>query len=139
MEAKVPLWMAMTPQGLSLTLWAVARLGYVPRAAVLDRLTAACLADMQPHVGSSSGSFWRGARTGASACALDVAQRVWALATLGVHPGAAWVDAATDAFLQAEAEAEAAAVAAAAQRQVRRKSNHEPRGCCGLWIAPGPA
>ncbi|KXZ45649.1 hypothetical protein GPECTOR_52g49 [Gonium pectorale] len=93
---------ALTPQGLSLVLWALARLGFEPRRAVLDALVAACRADMEAAAGAANGAGGErgGGAAAACCCSLDVAQRLWALATLGRHPGAEWLELAVRAFLE---------------------------------------
>ncbi|GIL56679.1 hypothetical protein Vafri_11999 [Volvox africanus] len=91
---------AMTPQGLSLTLWALARLGFQPSQSCLEVLLSACKADMMASVASRPSD----ARATAlvlvlPCCSLDLAQRVWALASLGCHPGEDWLELLLTAFL----------------------------------------
>ncbi|GLC74156.1 hypothetical protein PLESTF_001468000 [Pleodorina starrii] len=98
---------AMTSQGLSLTLWALARLGFQPGPASLEALLSACELDMRAAAVAAAPSAGPGAvarpRVAASrvapCCTLDLAQRAWALATLGCHPGEEWLELLVAAFL----------------------------------------
>ncbi len=89
--------LTMTPQGLSLTLWSLARLGFRPHREPLACLLAACEGDMRAVAGAGPGA--RGGAAGVSCCAQDLSQRVWALATLGLHPGRGWLALAAEALL----------------------------------------
>ncbi|GLI65254.1 hypothetical protein VaNZ11_008741 [Volvox africanus] len=93
---------AMTPQGLSLTLWALARLGFQPSQSCLEVLLGACEADMLASVASAPGPSDARAVVQVlvpPCCSLDLAQRVWALASLGCHPGEDWLELLVTAFL----------------------------------------
>lgn len=89
----VPSSTAMTPQGLSLTLWSLARLGFRPHREPLACLLAACEGDMRAAAEAGGGV------AGVASCAQDLSQRVWALATLGLHPGREWLALAAEALL----------------------------------------
>lgn len=111
----------MTYQGLSLTMWSLARLGFHPHTSCLEALLTASEVGMRAAVeaakvprsgevavavrgsaaavGGSSRGPGRGAASMAPCCSLDLAQQAWALASLGCHPGQAWLELLVTAFL----------------------------------------
>ncbi|GFR50786.1 hypothetical protein Agub_g13051, partial [Astrephomene gubernaculifera] len=89
----------LKPQSLSLTLWALGRLGFYPHGSVMTSLLAACEADMRATLVRDAQVRQQPYGNGYRCRAIDVAHRLWALAALGYHPGEEWLDLATWTFL----------------------------------------